>query len=75
MVAQSDWLTRLPESFVEAAGNGADPVTRALPLTLDPVQVEMVWHLRQETNPAHRWLRDQILAAATAATAATAANA
>ena len=72
VVAQSDLLTVLPEGFVEATGNGADLVTRDLPLTLDPVHVEMVWHLRQDANPAHRWLRDQIVAAAAAA-AATAA--
>ncbi len=71
VVAQSDLLTVLPEGFVEATGNGADLVTRELPLTLDPVHVEMIWHLRQDTNPAHRWLRDQILE--TAAAAATAA--
>ena len=73
VVAQSDLLTVLPEGFVEATGNGADLVTRELPLTLDPVHVEMIWHLRQDTNPAHRWLRDQILA--TAAAAATPARA
>ena len=65
---QSNFLTVLPEGFVEATGNGADLVTRELPLTLDPVHVEMIWHLRQDTNPAHRWLRDQLLATAAAAT-------
>ena len=38
-------------------------VTRELPLSLGPVHVEMVWHLRQDANPAHRWLREQMLAA------------
>jgi len=75
VVAQSDLLTVLPEGFVEATGNGNDLVTRELPLTLDPVHVEMVWHLRQETNPAHRWLRDQILATAAAAAATAGVNA
>lgn len=73
VVAQSDLLTVLPEGFVEAMGNGADLVTRELPLALDPVHVEMIWHLRQDTNPAHRWLRDQILATADAAAVVAAA--
>ena len=75
VVAQSDLLTVLPVGFVEATGNGADLVTRELPLSLDPVHVEMIWHLRQETSPAHRWLRDQILATAAAAAAAVPAAA
>jgi hypothetical protein len=28
------------------------------------VFVEMLWHLRNDAAPAHRWLRDQVLAAA-----------
>lgn len=66
VVARSDLLTVLPEGFVEATGNGAELVTRELPLTLDPVHVEMIWHLRHDANPAHCWLRDLLLAAATA---------
>ena len=64
VVARSDLLTVLPEGFVEATGNGADLVTRELPLTLDAVHVEMIWHLRHDADPAHRWLRDLLLAAA-----------
>ena len=64
VVARSDLLTVLPEGFVEATGNGAELVTLELPLTLDPVHVEMIWHLRNDANPAHRWLRELLLAAA-----------
>lgn len=77
VVAQSNLLTVLPEGFVQATGNQAELVTRELPLTLGPVHVEMVWHLRHDTDPAHRWLRDQIsaTAAAAAASAGSAAGA
>ena len=65
-MARSGLLAVQPEGFVEATGNGADLVTRELPLTLDPVHVEMIWHLRHDANPAHRWRRELLLAAAAA---------
>jgi DNA-binding transcriptional LysR family regulator len=62
VVARSDLLTVLPAGFAEAAGFGARLLTRELPLDLGPVQVEMVWHLRRDADPAHRWLREQMRA-------------
>ena len=64
VVAHSDLLTVLPEGFVEATGYGPQLVTRELPLALGPVTVEMLWHLRHDTTPSHRWLRQQVEAAA-----------
>ena len=66
VVAHSDLLTVLPEGFVEATGYGTELLTRELPLVLGPVNVEMVWHLRHDADPAHRWLRDQVQAVAQA---------
>ncbi|MDP2006499.1 MAG: LysR family transcriptional regulator [Rubrivivax sp.] len=66
VVAHSDLLTVLPEGFVEATGYGPALVTRELPLALGPVNVEMIWHLRHDGTPAHRWLREQVNAAARA---------
>lgn len=64
VVARSNLLTVLPESFVEATGYSADIVTSELPMALQPVYVEMIWHLRHDADPAHRWLREQMQAAA-----------
>lgn len=64
VVAQSDLLTVLPKSFVAATGYAQDLQTCDLPLVMSPVHVEMVWHLRHDADPAHRWLRDQVQAAA-----------
>ena len=66
VVAQSDLLTVLPESSLGATGNADGLVTRDLPMTVGTVQVEMIWHLRHDADPAHRWLRDQVQAAAAA---------
>jgi DNA-binding transcriptional LysR family regulator len=64
VVARSDLLTVLPESFLDATGYLDELEIRDLPLALPPVHVEMLWHLRHDADPAHRWLREQVLAAA-----------
>ena len=64
VVARSDLLTALPESFLDATGYLDELAIRDLPLALPPVHVEMLWHLRHDANPAHQWLREQVAAAA-----------
>jgi DNA-binding transcriptional LysR family regulator len=70
VVAHSDLLTVLPESFVEATGYRRELVTRELPLELQPVNVDMLWHRRHDNHPAQVWLREQVRAAAQSAAAA-----
>jgi DNA-binding transcriptional LysR family regulator len=60
VVTQSDLLTVLPSTFIEATGYRDRLVERALPVTLAGIQVEMVWHMRHDADPAQRWLRDRI---------------
>ena len=64
VVARSDLLTVLPERFIQATGGAQDLIVRDLPLMLGPVHVEMLWHLRKDAAPEHRWLRVRMLAAA-----------
>ncbi len=64
VVARSDLLTVLPESFIGATGYGHELVSCELPFPMGPVHVEMLWHLRHDADPAHRWLREQMLSAA-----------
>lgn len=63
VVTRSDLLTVLPESFVAATGFQTELVTRELPFEVGRIHVEMLWHLRREVDPAHRWLRGLIEAA------------
>ena len=60
VVTRSDLLTVLPLSFVAATGFQTELVTRELPFELGRVHVEMLWHLRRDADPAHRWLRGLI---------------
>jgi len=64
VVTQSDLLTVLPLSFIEATGRRGTLVTRELPFDPGAVHVEMLWHLRRDNDPAHRWLREVLNAAA-----------
>ena len=64
VVAQSDLLTVLPEGFVPATGYGPQLRISELPFAMGPVTVEMLWHLRHDSTPAHRWLREQVQAVA-----------
>jgi len=64
IVAQSDLLTVLPASFVEATGYRDALVQRELPLSLSPVHVDMLWHLRSEGRSSQRWMRERLQAAA-----------
>ncbi len=70
IVAQSDLLTVLPASFVEATGYKQRLVERPLPMPLARVHVDMLWHLRNEERSAQRWMRERLVEAATAATIA-----
>jgi DNA-binding transcriptional LysR family regulator len=64
VVTQSDLLTVLPLSFIPAADTQDRVVTRPLPFPLAPVAVQMLWPVRQDADPAHRWLRTQVQQAA-----------
>ena len=64
VVTQSDLLTVLPLSFMPATGTAGQVVTRPLPFDLAPVAVHMLWPVRQDHDPAHRWLRSLVQQAA-----------
>lgn len=73
VVTRSDLLTVLPERFVPATGYRRELVTRELPFEPGRVQVEMLWHMRDDPNPAHRWLRGLIEASVSESNEAAAA--
>lgn len=64
VVVHSDLLTVLPRRFIAATGYADQLEARPLPLSVSPVHVAALWHRRRERDPAHRWLRGEVLAAA-----------
>jgi DNA-binding transcriptional LysR family regulator len=59
-VAASDLVAMLPQRLV--AGR-ADLRTFEAPLEVPGFEMGMFWHDRRHRDPAHRWLREQVLAA------------
>jgi DNA-binding transcriptional LysR family regulator len=55
--------------------NHADLVSFEIPLPLPPMKVSQAWHLRNDADPAHRWLRSIICDIASRLTAETSASA
>lgn len=64
VVANSDLLTVLPAHFLPATGFADELEVRPLPLAVLPASVEMLWHVRQDARPGHRWLRARLAASA-----------
>lgn len=56
----TDLIATVPERHT---GNLRDGMhTAALPFTVPPLTVSMLWHPRLHADPAHRWLRDGVRA-------------
>ena len=64
VVAHSDLLTVLPRHFVNVTGFADQLVLRELPLAPLTIQVDALWHQRQDSSSAHAWLRAQVVALA-----------
>jgi len=67
VVAHSDLLTVLPRHFVNVTGFEDQLVQRELPFAVPPIQVDALWHQRQDSSSAHAWLRAQVIALASKA--------
>ncbi|MEO7106996.1 MAG: LysR family transcriptional regulator [Rhodoferax sp.] len=61
VVAHSDLLTVLPRHFINVTGFADQFVLRELPFAAPKVQVDALWHERQDASSAHAWLRAQVV--------------
>lgn len=61
VVANSDLLTILPRDFIPSTGIGEQLAWQPLPVQVPLLQVDMLWHRRQQASPAHTWLRSAVL--------------
>lgn len=64
IVAHSDLLTVLPRHFVNVTGFADQLVLRELPVAPPTIQVDALWHQRQNSSSAHTWLRMQVVSLA-----------
>lgn len=61
VVAQTDLLTVLPETFFEVTGYSDQLIMRPLPFAVSDVHVDVFWHRRNDRLPAQKWLRQVML--------------
>lgn len=61
-VAATDLLGLLPRDLVERRAAGMGLALYRPPVTLSLPELCMVWHLRQDDDPAHRWMRGLVRA-------------
>jgi len=61
VVAHSDLLTVLPRHLISATGMTEALIWKELPFETPDVHVDMLWHERDGRNPAHKWLRDNLI--------------
>jgi DNA-binding transcriptional LysR family regulator len=64
VVRNSDLLTVLPEHFVSATGIERELAIRPLPLEVPRVHVDLLWHVRNQLDSGHQWLRAALAKAA-----------
>lgn len=64
VVSNSDLLTVLPRHFIGVTGFADQLVQRELPFEVPMINVDALWHHRQDHNSAHAWLRAKVLALA-----------
>lgn len=60
--ARSDLVACAPERTARAMGGALGLRVFVLPLLLPAVPLRLAWHPRQQADPAHRWLRETLLA-------------
>lgn len=63
LAAHTGVVTVVAEQVCRPAWTGLGLRARTLPFELPPVPVVVAWHHRYDTDPAHAWLRAELLAA------------
>jgi DNA-binding transcriptional LysR family regulator len=61
MIRASDLIAVLPRDLCERFGMRGDLVGVRAPLEAPERVISLFWHQRNETVPAHRWLREQLV--------------
>jgi DNA-binding transcriptional LysR family regulator len=62
-VARGQLIAAVPVQFAAAVADDLDLAVYRPPIEVPVPEISLYWHRRHDQNPAHRWLREQILAA------------
>ncbi|MCH8537394.1 MAG: LysR family transcriptional regulator [Alkalimonas sp.] len=61
IVTESDLILTIPRRLAHRIARSVPIEILELPLEIKPFTLSMIWHERQHYDPAHVWLRNQIL--------------
>lgn len=61
VVANSNLITVLPQHLISSTGMADQLIWKELPFSTPAVDVDMLWHEREARNPAHQWLRNNLI--------------
>ena len=62
-VAEGELIAAMPIQFTRAYAKSLGLVAYESPIPLPVPEISLYWHKRHDDDPAHRWLREQIIAA------------
>jgi DNA-binding transcriptional LysR family regulator len=60
VISQTDLLLTMPELYARLLNTKGQNRMLSLPIDVPPVEVHLYWHTSSDTDPANRWLREQI---------------
>ena len=66
LVERSDLIGIVPRHFAEEVSKNFDIVIHEPPMKISEQYLYMIWHAKNEHDPEHRWLREQMLQTARA---------
>lgn len=66
LVERSDLVGVVPRRFAEELSKNFDIVIHEPPIKMSEQYLYMIWHAKNDQEPGHRWLREQILQTARA---------
>jgi len=60
---ESDHLSIMPKAYVELMSKFMPVKYISVPFDVPTIEIHLYWHQRQDSNPANRWLREQLVMA------------
>ena len=61
LVSRSDLIASIPLRLVQQSPFVKDLTIAELPFSVAPTSLQMMWHQRVQSDPAHQWFRDLLL--------------
>ncbi len=60
-VSETDLIATVPESFAKKFSKQLKLQVLALPITIPPFRLTLLWHERFHNDPAHQWMRNLLI--------------